>query len=156
MKSSCVLVLFLLAALVGCDGDSGPPLSSVKGKVTLYGKPYAKGIVTFEPKDGGPAASSPTDENGDFELWSAGRKGAVIGQHKVVVTTIVEATTDAAPVAPTSSDDPAYAQQVFGGGPAAYKAVKQFKEPIPEKYNKSSTLVQEVKSGPNVINLDLK
>ena len=156
MKSSCVLVLFLLVAIVGCGGDSGPRLASVKGKVTFNGKPYAKGIVTFEPKDGGPSATSPTAENGDFELWSAGRKGAVIGQHKVVVTTVVEATTDAAPAAPTSSDDPAYAQQVFGGGNAAYNAAKQIKDPIPEKYNKSSTLVHEVASGPNVINLNLK
>lgn len=147
--------LLLVAAIVGCGGDSGPPLAPVKGKLTLYGKPYPKAIITFEPKGGGPAATSTTDENGDYELWSAGRKGAVIGSHKVVVTTIIEAPPAAKSMSETSSDDPAYAAQVLGG-PAAYKAVKEQKEPIPAKFNKNSELVHEVTSGANVINLDLK
>ena len=155
MKSSYLLGLLLLVAVVGCGDSSGPSLYPVKGKLTLYGKPYPKGIVTFTPKEGGPSATSVTDENGDFELWSTGKKGAVMGQHSVSVTTVMEPVKDAGPVAPTSSDDPSYAKQVFGG-PASYKAAKEQKDPIPEKYNKSSVLVNEVKSGSNVINLDLK
>ncbi len=155
MKTALFGSLFLLSFIVGCGGDSGPPLGTVNGKVTLYGKPYPKALVTFTPEGGGPAATSSTDENGDYELWSAGKKGAPIGNHLVSVVTIKEPVKASEPVAATSSDDPAYAAQVFGGA-AAYKADKEEKEKIPAKYNKSSELKHEVKSGSNTINLDLK
>ncbi len=108
-----LLVVGFAVTFVGCGGDGGPPLAPVKGKVTLYGKPYTKGIVTFSPEGGGPSATSRTDENGDYELWSAGKKGAAIGKHKVSVTTILEQPTTTAP-ADMKSDDPNYAAQASG------------------------------------------
>ena len=155
MKTLLFCSLCLVTFFVGCGGDSGPPLGTVTGKVTLYGKPYPKAIVTFSPEGGGPAATSTTDENGDYELWSTGKKGAAVGNHLVSVVTISEPVSTA-PVAATSSDDPAYAAQSSGGGAAAYKAKKEEKEKIPAKYNVSSDLKKEVKSGSNKIDLDLK
>ena len=155
MKTAYFSTLLILLFSIGCGGgDNGPPLSSVTGKVLLYGKPYPKALVTFEPDGGGPAAISQTDENGDFELWTNGKKGAPIGSHRVSVVTIKEVVTTA-PVAATSSDDPAYAAQAFGG-PSSYKANKEVKEKIPAKYNVSTELKKEVTSGTNKIDLDLK
>ena len=153
MKTALICSLFLMSFLVGCGGESGPPLGAVTGKVTLYGKPYPKALITFAPDGGGPAATSTTDENGDYELWSMGKKGAAVGNHLVTVVTIVEPVSNA-PVAATSSDDPAYAAQAFGGT-AAYKANSEVKEKIPAKYNKSSELKKEVNSGSNKIDLVL-
>jgi hypothetical protein len=153
MKTMKWFALLAIVGVLGC-GDSGPPLSPVKGKVTLYGKPYTKGIVTFTPEGGGPAGASPTDENGDYELWSGGKKGAVIGKHKVSVTTIMESKKTAPPPGATSSNDPGYS--AFGDT-SEYKAVeKEKKEPIPAKYNTATELVKEVNSGSNTIDLELK
>lgn len=147
------LLVFLVS--LGCgSGADMPPMAPVKGKVTLYGKPHKKGIVTYEPQGGGPSGSSLTDENGDYEIWTSGFKGAVIGNHTVRVTTVVEAST-APPPSEMSSDDPNYAAQALGG-PAAYKQSEKNKEPVPAKYNKNSELKFEVKSGSNTNNLDLK
>ncbi|XZE36734.1 hypothetical protein SH501x_002318 [Pirellulaceae bacterium SH501] len=149
------LILVASISIAGC-GDSGPALAPVKGKVMMYGKPYAKGLVVFEPIGGGPAGTSRTDENGDFEIWSAGKKGAMIGDHKVVVTTIMDAPVEAAPVAPTSSDDPAYMAQASGNNMAQYKAAEKIKEPIPAKYNKNSELKCSVPSGGTQFDIDIK
>lgn len=155
MKTAYLATLLVLLFNFGCGGgDNGPPLGTVTGKVTLYGKPYTKGLVTFTPDGGGPSATSQTDGDGDFELWTNGRKGAVVGTHRVSVVTIKEVV-KSAPVAATSSNDPAYEAQVFGG-PAAYKANKEEKEKIPAKFNTSSELKKEVNSGSNKIELDLK
>ena len=154
MKTVILLTFSLLSFAAGCGRDGGPPLAPVNGKVTLYGKPYPNAIVSFTPEGGGPAATSSTDQNGDYELWSAGKKGAAIGKHKVSVTTIKE------PVKTTSfsdvrSDDPRYAAEIAAGGAAAYK-VKEEKEKIPAKFNKDTELSMEVTSGTNKIDLDLK
>ena len=155
MKSAFFLTLFLLAFSAGC-GDSGPPLGAVTGKVTLYGKPYPNAIVSFTPEGGGPAATSSTDQNGDFELWSAGKKGAVIGTHKVSVTTVKEVK-ETKSMAEVRSDDPAYAASLAeSSSNAAYKAAANEKEKIPAKYNVNTELSKDVTSGTNKIDLDLK
>jgi len=152
MRSCHFMFIFALTVLVGC-GDSGPPLAPVKGKVTLYGKPYTKGLVVFTPEGGGPTGSSPTDVNGDYELWSGGKKGATIGKHKISVTTIMEPVKEVAPPGQTSSDDPGYT--AFGGA-AEYKKAEETKEPIPAKFNSKSELSKDVSSGQNTIDLELK
>jgi hypothetical protein len=154
MKTALFCSLLMVTFLAGCGGESGPPMGKVIGKVTLYGKPYPKALVTFSPEGGGPAATGSTDDNGDFELWTSGTKGAAVGNHLVSVVTIKDPV-KTEPVAATSSDDPAYAAQAFGGA-AAYKANKDEKEKIPAKYNKSTELKHEVKSGSNKIDLELK
>src|SRR5690606_911968 len=54
---------FLSLLLAGCGGESGPPTASVKGKVSLDGKPLPIGTVMFRPEKG-PIASGVVDENG--------------------------------------------------------------------------------------------
>lgn len=134
-------------ALLGC-GDSGPPLGTVSGVVTLDGNPQPNVAVTFIPAEGGAAASGQTDANGKYELFSLDRKGALIGKHKVAITTVQQPKAAAMEM---SSDSPEYANQ---GSSSNYNV--KFTEPIPAKYNRQTELTEEVKSGANTINFDLK
>ncbi len=77
-------LLTLSIGVAGC-GSKGPPLATVKGKVTEGGKPLAGAHVFFTPAQGAPSAGK-TDDNGKFELrFTDGRPGAVPGKHSVVI-----------------------------------------------------------------------
>jgi len=123
-------------------------MGTVTGKVTMDGAPLPNALVTFTPTGGGSNGVGRTDANGQYILVSTDQQGALIGQHKVSVTSIQEA----APVAEISSDDPAYAAQAAGGESSDYKP---FVEKIPAKYNANTELTKEVKSGANTIDLEL-
>ncbi len=137
--------------LSGC-GESGPPLGKVTGTVTLDGKPMPKIMVVFVPKDGGQTSTATTKSDGTYELLGASSKGALIGLHKVSLTTVREAEAAGPDFSQLPSDHPDYAKQ---GDPSQYKKAAQFKELIPEKYNTKSELVEEVKAGSNTINFEL-
>jgi hypothetical protein len=154
MRSEDVSRLLLAAAIslaiVPISGCSdGPALGNVTGKVTMDGQALGNVLVTFEPKQGGGASTGKTDSTGQYELLYMDRKGAVVGEHRVSVTALI----DAPPVKEISSDDPEYARQATGGS-AAYKQAPAVS--IPARYNTNSELTKEVKSGSNEINLELK
>jgi hypothetical protein len=155
-RFTAVASVALCLTYAGC-GESGPELGAVTGVVTLDGKPYPNALVTFTPKDGGPASTGVTDASGAYELLCLDRKGAPLGQHQVSVTTISQTVLTEYPEVATSSDNEAYEKQATGSTAAEYAAAApaQPKEPIPAKYNAQSTLLEEVKSGGNVINLEL-
>lgn len=135
-------------AFAGC-GEGGPELGRVTGTVTMDGDPLPNALVTFVPQEGGRASTGVTNENGEYELIYQNRKGALLGQHKVTVTTMRQA--EAAPE--MSSDSEEYMKQATGGDPSQYDQV--FEEKIPPRYNKDSELVEEVQSGSNEIDLEL-
>jgi hypothetical protein len=91
-----VLSLSFLIPFLGC-GKSGPQYAPVSGVVKLNGVPYKDAVVTFQPI-GSPANPNPgrgssayTDENGKFTLMtSEGQMGAVVGKHRVQITTKFE------------------------------------------------------------------
>ncbi len=147
--SLVALVLLLSCTCIGC-GPGGPALGTVSGVVTLDGKPVTDGLITFSPEGGGPTATGTTDATGKYELISGDRKGAPVGKHKVTVTTLQKA--EAVPE--VRSDSPEYAKMAAGGGGDYSKQPP--KEKIPAKYNTATELTQEVKSGSNEINLELK
>lgn len=140
----CCLCLF------GCGGD-GPELGSVSGQVTMDGKPLPNVLVTFVPDGGGGVSTGKTDANGKYELGFYERAGALIGKHKVSVTTLQELQ-DTASELPSS--DPAYEKQAMGS--ASDYAKGGVVERIPARYNSLTEIVKEVTSGSNVINLELK
>jgi hypothetical protein len=86
-------VLPLLVAVTGCTAGepSLPELTPVEGKLLLDGQPLPYAKVMFNPVAGGLPANSAgtgqTDEKGQFTLTTAGKPGAVPGDH---VVTIVE------------------------------------------------------------------
>lgn len=145
-----VSILVSVVAFVGC-GPSGPAMGPVKGKVTLGGKPYTNGIVTFTPEGGGPSGTGATNSEGIYELFSAGVKGAKVGKNKVSITTVV-AVPESKKQAEVRSDDPSYS--AFGNA-SDYKAAEKQKEPIPAKYNTNSELIRDVTSGANTFDFDL-
>jgi hypothetical protein len=153
-RLSAILVpVLLLVVSLGCDQSGSVPLGTVKGQVTLDGKPMPNVSVTFIPagEQGGATSMGRTDASGNYELiYVDGKKGALIGKHKVSVTTVRD---DPAAAAQMSSDSPEYAQQASG---ASGDYSKQWVDPIPAKYNSPTTLEHEVKSGSNTINLELK
>ena len=76
-----------LAAVAGAAGcGRTPPLVPVTGRVVFAdGEPVATGTIEFRPRGGGPAARSAIDADGRFVLTTAGRRGAVAGEHDVFV-----------------------------------------------------------------------
>jgi hypothetical protein len=50
------LIIFgtVAAAVLGCSGRDLPELGTVKGKVTMAGKPMPNVSVQFHPESGGP------------------------------------------------------------------------------------------------------
>lgn len=143
---ACCLVGMLV---VGC-GPKGPELGAVTGKVTLDGTPVTNGLVTFVPVGGGRPATGKTDANGQYTLMGVDGKGALLGQHRVSITTVQQT----AEVLEVRSDSPEYAKQAMPD-PSDYDTAKVV-EPIPARYNTNTELTYEVKSGPNVIDLELK
>mgnify|MGYP001245889079 FL=1 len=138
-----------LIAIAGCD--SGPPTGDVTGTVTMDGKPLTNAIVSFVPQSGGQTAIGKTDSAGKYELYRRGERGALLGTHTVVITTVQEPVAAAPSM---SSDSEEYLKQASGGNPSDYNQAI-VKEPIPARYNKQSTLTMEVSKGKNTIDLEL-
>jgi hypothetical protein len=86
------LSLGALVALSGCT--SGPEFAEVEGVVSLRGKPLPEVEIVFSPMTErgttGPTAACVTDAQGRYRLKCerAGRTGALVGTHRVVIRDI--------------------------------------------------------------------
>jgi hypothetical protein len=135
--------LLTLSVLTAAGCDSGPKLTEVEGVVTFNGKPLGNAQVEFlpDPNQGttGPRSTGVTDEQGRFNLvCDDQRKGAVIGNHRVLVTDL---------------------KQWEGIRPGREDANKPLKPSrLPARYvdAASTPLKAEVKEGGPPIKLDLK
>lgn len=124
-----------LAVLSGCSGGTdGPELAGVGGYVHLDGQPLPGASVIFTPENGSPSYGT-TDENGYYTLsYSINQDGAMIGKHKVQIST-------------HRSEDEDAEGNTISAAP----------ETLPAKHNRETTLTAEVKSGSNTIDFkDLK
>lgn len=85
------LASFVVLAAMGCGGDGFSTAENVGGTVTLNGEPLPKATILFQPigpGNAGPQSSGMTDDSGRFILTFAdGKKGAVVGKHRVIITT---------------------------------------------------------------------
>ncbi|QDU50835.1 carboxypeptidase-like regulatory domain-containing protein [Gimesia panareensis] len=82
----CLGVMLLCSA---CGGSDAPDLGNVTGTITLDGAPLADANVTFMPEKVR-ASSAKTDSAGKYELiYIRDEKGAALGDHKVVVSKLV-------------------------------------------------------------------
>lgn len=85
------LALAAITLIVGCGGGGAKiEMGTVTGTVTLDGSPVKAGTVSFIPdadqRGNGPMSTASIDENGKYDLVGpGGRKGAVLGHHKVTV-----------------------------------------------------------------------
>lgn len=99
-----------LVALVGC-GD-GLNVAPVSGVVTLDDQPLGGASITTQPigqgtRTPGPGSFATTDAQGHFELElvKPARKGAIVGQHRVMIS---QPTGDSARQGPQKSADGSY------------------------------------------------
>ena len=89
----------VIAAVVGLSGCGTPeyPFAPVAGQVTLDGAPVPNARMTFEPladssrKKPGPWSVAAADSDGRFTMNTVdGTSGAVVGRHRVRISTRVE------------------------------------------------------------------
>lgn len=93
MVGAQAIVVVMLAGLAtaGCQRGNLPGL--VRGRVLLDGQPLPAAVVVFSPTSGEPSSLGVTDATGCYELEFTSRKrGAVIGLHKVIVSTESDST----------------------------------------------------------------
>ena len=128
--------LLVCLVVAGCgDKPDLPPTARVSGTVTLDGQPLARGSVQFVPDTAqgteGPSGVGYVDEEGHYEISTAGAAGAIVGHHKISVKAEAD-----------------YDQTQISMGPSL----------IPRRYNNpdASGLTAEVKEGEkNEIPLEL-
>ena len=84
----------LLACLLlsGCNSQRQVDLAPVRGQVTLDGEPVAGALIEFNPVGGNAKVSRGfTFTDGSYELtYLRKTKGAVLGKHRVRITTATE------------------------------------------------------------------
>jgi hypothetical protein len=122
-------------SLVGCGNSRYVPVSGV---VTVNGKPYRNAYLQFQPMatadnpNPGRGSIGHTDENGRFTLKTDdGHEGAVIGKHRVRITT-------------------KYSKELKGyevWNPELNKAEKTAADPIPPQWNYESKKEFDVPAG---------
>ena len=129
-----MILCSVLLVCCGCFSGSGN-IGEVEGVITLDGKPLDQTTIAFYPTEGRSSIGF-TDAEGHYSLvHTRNENGAIIGGHKVTISTALE-------------------------GSDQYDEVQTEgrKETMPRKYlNKKTTdLTAKVERGTNTINFDLK
>ncbi len=84
--AGCIAGALIALGCIGCGRDSGPSLVDISGTLSRHGEPLAGYGVQFIPESGRPS-DAVTDANGQYRLqYTANRKGAVLGRHRVIIT----------------------------------------------------------------------
>ena len=133
-RNSLLSLSVLLLCFCGCPSSNGN-IGWVEGVVTLDGEPVQGASVRFYPASGERGSSGKTDKNGYYQLrYTRSQQGAIIGEHKVTLSTEVIADNYG-----TETAAPAQA------------------ETIPKKYldRKKTDLTATVESGSNTIDFEL-
>lgn len=128
--------------LVGCT-DRPYDVASVSGRITLDGQPLSDASIRFQPqrrRDSaivGPGSIGQTDAEGRYEMMTyKGESGAVVGDHRVSVSTYASELVD-----PDNSDEVRITA----------------KERVPPRYRTKSELTFTVpSSGSDEANFDLQ
>ncbi|MCX7426382.1 MAG: hypothetical protein NTW96_12260 [Planctomycetia bacterium] len=86
-KTMLATGLVLGGLLLGCGPSDGLSRAPLTGTVTYHGKPVDHGMIGLLPVDGtkGPQGSAAIGPDGTYEVTTAGKPGAVIGTHKLIV-----------------------------------------------------------------------
>jgi hypothetical protein len=144
--------LLVVLGMTGCSNE--PKLARVMGVVTLDGKPYPNALVSFQPigsdenPNPGKGSVGRTDENGRYDLYCEERRGAVIGKHRVRITTVP---------GHGAGEDPNVSELgTPDDAPGVDQKGKMEFEPIPLEWNEKSEKTYEVKpEGTESANFDI-
>ncbi len=118
-----------IACLAACTlcGSCGSqfPVAPVSGTITYQGKPLVDATVTTQPiatdsVNPGPGSFGKTDAQGHYELElvKPAKKGAILGDHRVMISCPTNAPADRTP--PPFGDDPNAHRQVDRRWPASF------------------------------------
>ena len=164
--SSHKFVFSVLASVLLISAGCGTPgLQPVSGRVTLDGEPVANAEVIFAPMqvegatNAGPHSKATTDSDGRFELASKdGNKGAIIGKHRVGITTGKLSDMDVSKVVSAAlAENPKITDKALAE--VRLKAIRDFtpKSKLSDSYNRKTILTFEVvQGGTEEANFDLK
>lgn len=130
---SRIVIIAVLISMIGCGGATTRRATlTVKGKVTLDGKPVEGGTILFEPKDGKGGAVSASIMDGNYETRvEPGVKVVRINYPKLLRTE---------PAYPGSKDSP---------------MINVTTEMIPDKYNSQSRLEKDLTEAPGSTDFSL-
>ena len=129
------LAVWAVASVVatGCGGNSGPPVGTVTGTITMNGQPVPQANVTFIPEGKGSPSYGGTDDRGVYRLfYNHKRAGAELGKHNVIIQNREPETDDSG-------------NRILSGIPVT----------IPAKYQQPGALTAEVRAGSNEVNFTL-
>jgi len=122
-----------IALICGCAASDVPETGEVVGVVTLDGQPVPQATVEFAPEEGRTSIGE-TNEKGEYVLrYTPKIAGAKVGKHVVRISTYRQGT----------------------GDPGDSNRVPEVPEKFPEKYNKKSTLTEDVEAGKNEFDFTL-
>lgn len=149
-----MLLVMVGLSLGGCGSGTQYEHATVQGKVTYNGKPVTFGQVLFipvEPPKNGlmQPASGSINPDGTYQLKSEAEGGAVLGEHKVLVISVLGDKPDETPNASKPAD--------AAPAPSKTSQAVAFKSSIPKKYSDpaGSPLTRKVVAGANTIDLEL-
>jgi hypothetical protein len=145
-----------LVGLAGCGGDpdAAVTLVSVKGVITLNGKPMANAVVQFVPDPGnktGTAGGDTTGPEGNYMARYRGRSGLAPGKYKVSISPGTPSNVSGVPTGASDAfkDDPFMASEASRAAAAAKPAAKNLEvkgEFDAEVSEQGSTLDFDVKA----------
>ena len=129
--------LLLACSIIGCGSDGAP--CSLSGGVTFDGQPVTDGNIRLNPIDGalGPGGSAKIID-GKYEI--AEGNGMLAGKHRVLISA-------------TRATGRMVRAESLDGGPSETPQVVQY---IPQRYNRTSELVEELNAGENTKGFDLR
>lgn len=107
-----IMLSLLACGLLLVAGCEQPGI--VTGLVTLDGQPLTTGVITFNPKAGGPTAYGAIGTDGRYELRTGAAAGLAAGEYTVTV-----AANAAAPVPAVPAPEPAREAASEAQSPAA-------------------------------------
>jgi hypothetical protein len=99
----------IMLLCIGCGQSL--PVAPVSGTITIDGQPLAGATITTQPiatdtQNPGPGSFGHTDDQGHYELElvQPARKGAIIGQHRVMISRANAAEASSSPQRAAGSD----------------------------------------------------
>lgn len=142
----CGLPLLALS-LIGCGGYDYGPTGTIRGKLTMQGKPLSPGTaVSFMQMEKGFLAFGLTDAEGKFEVKSWNEGAMPIGVYKVMV----------APPASAPPPPQNYTAEELFDKPELLDPVVKAEFPMKYRDTQTSGLEFEVKAGENSCEFDLQ